>query len=291
MDSLDLDINNYTLDDLLNLFKLDYSFTLVHLKKSKLTYLKTHPDKSNLDIKYFLFFKKAYETLEKIFYFRMKRKGNTDYSEDYKAEIDKEQIKLLHGLNGKSIKEFNNWFNDLFEKVKVKDEADDSGYAEWYKKEETIDNKKVSLQDFGREFEKRKIKCKSLIVSNKINDFSSGGGGYSLDRDKPQEYSSDIFSKLRYEDLKKAHTETVIPVTREDFDRIPKFDNIDGFIKHRKDQDINPISLQQSNKYLDRLAEEKDEINMKRAFGLVKRDIEVEKSNKEWWRNLKLLNN
>ena len=105
MDSLDLDINNYTLDDLLNLFKLDYSFTLVHLKKSKLTYLKTHPDKSNIDIKYFLFFKKAYETLEKIFYFRMKRKGNTDYSEDYKAEIDKEQIKLLHGLNGKSIKE------------------------------------------------------------------------------------------------------------------------------------------------------------------------------------------
>ena len=54
--------------------------------------------------------------------------------------------------------------------------------------------------------------------------------------------------------------------------------NIDGFIKHRKDQDINPISLQQSNKYLDRLAEEKDELNMKRAFGLVKRDIEVEKS-------------
>jgi hypothetical protein len=48
----------------------------------------------------------------------------------------------------------------------------------------------------------------------------AGGGGsigssYDLTRERPQEYSSGIFGNLRYEDLKKAHTETVIPVTEE----------------------------------------------------------------------------
>ena len=57
MDHLDLDINNYNLDELLQLFKLDYQFTADHLKKAKRQSLQMHPDKSGLDMKYFLFFK------------------------------------------------------------------------------------------------------------------------------------------------------------------------------------------------------------------------------------------
>ena len=50
MENLDLDINNYTLDELLNLFKLDYTFSEEDLKKAKKLALKTHPDRSNLDM-------------------------------------------------------------------------------------------------------------------------------------------------------------------------------------------------------------------------------------------------
>ena len=57
---VDLDIDNYDLIDILNLFKLKYNFDKNDLKQAKLMALKTHPDKSNLDIKYFLFFSKAY---------------------------------------------------------------------------------------------------------------------------------------------------------------------------------------------------------------------------------------
>ena len=35
MESLDLDINNYTLDELLNLFRLEYTFNEDDLKNSK----------------------------------------------------------------------------------------------------------------------------------------------------------------------------------------------------------------------------------------------------------------
>ena len=58
MDNLDLDINNYNLEDLLRLFKLEYQFTAEHLKKAKRQALQMHPDKSGLDMKYFLFLEK-----------------------------------------------------------------------------------------------------------------------------------------------------------------------------------------------------------------------------------------
>ena len=58
MDNLDLDINNYELEDLLNLFKIPMDFDESDLKKAKQIVLKTHPDKSGLDAKYFYFFQK-----------------------------------------------------------------------------------------------------------------------------------------------------------------------------------------------------------------------------------------
>ena len=46
MENLDLDIQNYNLNDILKLFNLNYNFTIDDLKKSKRIVLKTHPDKS-----------------------------------------------------------------------------------------------------------------------------------------------------------------------------------------------------------------------------------------------------
>ena len=52
--------------------------------------------------------------------------------------------------------------------------------------------------------------------------------GYNLNREGLEEYSSGIFSKLNYEDLKKAHTQTVVPVTRSDFLNKQQFDSLDS---------------------------------------------------------------
>ena len=50
---IDLDIDNYNFNDLLNLFNIDYNFNEKELKQCYKTVLKTHPDKSGLDQKYF----------------------------------------------------------------------------------------------------------------------------------------------------------------------------------------------------------------------------------------------
>ena len=42
--------------------------------------------------------------------------------------------------------------------------------------------------------------------------------GSNLTNERPHLYQSDVFSKLKFEDLKQAHTVTVIPVTNDDID-------------------------------------------------------------------------
>jgi hypothetical protein len=66
MDTVDLNIENYDLADILNLFYLDMPFDEEDLKKSKKIVLKTHPDKSGLKPEVFLFYSKAYKKLYSI---------------------------------------------------------------------------------------------------------------------------------------------------------------------------------------------------------------------------------
>ena len=56
-DTFDLNIENYNLDDILHLFKLPIDFTLTDLKKAKKQALMTHPDRSGLVSKFFLFYR------------------------------------------------------------------------------------------------------------------------------------------------------------------------------------------------------------------------------------------
>ena len=65
LETLDLNIDNYSVDDLYRLFSIN-SLDENAMRESKKIVLKTHPDKSNLDQKYFLFFSSAYKRLHGI---------------------------------------------------------------------------------------------------------------------------------------------------------------------------------------------------------------------------------
>ncbi len=289
MNNLDLDIQNYELEDILKLFHVSYEFTESDLKKAYRMSLKTHPDKSGLDPEIFRFFQKAYKVLSKIHYFRNK-KGKCARDAVYAPDpIDKDKASLLRNIDGKSVKDFNKWFNEMFEKTRVKDDNSDNGYGEWYNNYHDREQKSMTMSDFGREFEKEKQQCKALIVKKDIEEINSGGGGYSLNRDAPQEYSSDVFSKLRYEDLKIAHTQSVVPVTKEDFEKHKQFKSVDEFKRHRSQQEVTPISLQQSREYLKKREDQGKESDTRRIFSIVKRDEEIAKNNKKWWGHLQRL--
>ncbi len=288
----DLNIENYNLEDLLNLFKLNYDFNEYELKMAYKMALKTHPDKSNLPNDYFRFYMKAYKIVEKIFYFRSQRKkSNLDMSYDANGEnISKDKAVLLHSLNGKSVSEFNTWFNKMFEEVKISDNETDNGYDEWINNNKVVEkNEKISLNDFGRVFEKKKNECKALVKHKEIEDTMTENTGYNLSREKISNYSSKVFSKLPYEDFKRAHTETVVPVTHKDFLNKEKFSSVDMLRRHRKSQEGVAPSLQQSQQYLAERNKNNMEMDSRRAYNIIKRDEEIEKANNKWWSNLQRL--
>jgi len=288
MNDYDLNIENYNLDDILSLFHIDYNFTKEDLAAAKKRALHTHPDKSGLDQKYFIFFQSAYKILHKIYYFRFRQKKKT-YTRDTIEMADDKRV-ILERLKGKKTGEFNKWFNEMFEKVKIQDETD-MGYDTWLRSDEDVhETERISLSQFDNEFNKVKQKCKSQAIITAIGEMG-GDSGYSLTRDKPQSFSSGVFSQLKYEDLKKAHTESVVPVTREDYLNVPKFSNVDSYRSYRDAQNIAPPSLQQSRNFLSNKANTGAENDTRRIYKILKQDEKIEESNKKWWSSLKHLTN
>ena len=241
---LDLDIRNYELRDILNLFKLPSVFTESHMREAKLTVMRTHPDKSGLDKEYFLFFSKAYKILHEVYQVRagLSRQKDAKY-DDVKEDIDARRNANSDKLKRMNADEFNRWFNQTFEQNKLHDEEQDSGYGDWLKNnEDNEDNEANEYKDLDEgaswaqrmeQLERRKTKLReqALVVRSEVQTFDSfNSAGYGLSRECPEEHSSGLnfgsSSSLAYEDLKKAHTETVIPVTHEDYEAVRKYKNM-----------------------------------------------------------------
>jgi len=282
---LDLNIDNYNLEELLQLFKLSYDFTETNLKQAKKIVLKTHPDKSGLPKEYFLFFSKAYKIIYNIYEFRYKSKNQTT---EYTVEKNEEHEQMLNKIVKKD--NFNKWFNKMFEEHQIKNDYEAGGYGDWFKTDENTDNRKISHNEMGQIFEEKKSEIQTLIVKPEINDFVNNSGTELLG-DQPQSYASDIFSKLQYDDLKKAHTETVVPVTQQDYLNKQKFNSIDELKRHRESTNQTIPSLEQSKNYLAERNQRQSQSDVERAYRLAKQDELAEKMNQKWWSKIKQIKN
>ena len=298
MSELDLDIQNYNLIDILRLFKLNYHFGEPELKQAYRIALKTHPDKSNLAKEYFIFFMKAYKIIEDIYKFRHKseiyEKNNSRYMTNVREDMySAEQEALLAKIKGKGDNDFNKWFNELFNSVKITDEEQDTGYETWFRdKSDQREQSNVSKAQFGMAFEKEKQNLQSMVKYEGVNELYSGSGSVTqsnLSRQKISDYSSDIFSKLNYEDLKKAHTETVVPVTQQDFANHKKFNSLEDLQIHRGAQKISSLSMNQSRQFMRQRQQTEDKINTERAFHLISQDEKIRQTQDKIWTKLRLL--
>ncbi len=292
MEQLDLNIDNYDLQDILDLFKLDINFNKSELKGAYKITVQTHPDKSRLDKKYFLFFLKAFKILKNIY--DVTHKEDTCTHSQNRGEIYYINENKTNKLLADKIKDtpnFHEWFNETFEKVKIQDEEVDNGYNEWFTSTENMNSDDIaSPADMASAFEKKKRETKALIVHTGVQDIISSSSGYNLVREAPINYSSDIFSNLKYEDLKKAHTETVVPVNDDDFHNRKHFRNTDELIRHRH-QNSKMLSEGETQQIYQQQQQNKQKSNINRAYKLTKQYDEIKKANKTWWGSLQLLTN
>jgi hypothetical protein len=294
---VDLNIDNYDLHDILNLFKLPVDFNEHDLKRAKQIVLKTHPDKSHLDPEYFRFYSKAYKMVYNIWDFRKRGDvDNTNKNTEYSNEDGDEEKRIIldnflkkTGKNSNS-KEFNRWFNEQFDKNKL---VTENGYGEWFNRgddAEEMSSGPVSMATMKDEFEKRKgvAREKALVEYQGIQElYLPSSYACELSTNGPETYSSDLFSSLAYQDLHQAHTQTVIPVTDEDFTNKQHFRTVNEFMSHRNNQDTKPLSEQQALHYLNTRTKKDDEMAVSRAYQLAKQTEMAKQKNQEFWAGIK----
>ena len=282
MENLDLNIDNYTLIDLLKLFKLDYDFTKEDLKQAKKVVMRVHPDKCNLDKEYFMFFSSAYKMIYYIYDFRYQRNRCKSYK--YEIEKDKEKELLLKDIS--KHKNFNKIFNELFEKNYIAEEETSKGYGEWLKNSEDDNINIENINQMHVEIERKKESGKSLVVKKDILEMQ-GSSYKDLTGNIPESYSSDIFSSLGFDDIRKAHTETVIPVTNEDYNNIKKYKNLNELKNDRNSQVLEPLCEKDALNYFSSKDNIDNKLSIERAYRLAKQDEQNKKINNSWMRGFK----
>jgi len=216
-----------------------------------------------------------------------KKVENIDYDgDDMKKDIGNKEL-LKNKMEEMKKKNFNKWFNNLFENSNG--EIKTNGYGEWLKSSEGLTNIKVSNKtEFDEAFKKKKKESRELIIKQNIKDVNYSGGGSMLDNNETV-FSSDIFSKLKFDDVKKVHMETVVPVTEQDFIEKKRFDNVEQYIRYRKSSEGQVPDLNFSNIQMAKKKDSLDVVNTNRAYNLLMEDKEMKKKNELWWKNLKLL--
>jgi hypothetical protein len=250
----------------------------------------THPDKSGLDKEYFLFFTSAYKLIYNLYDFRYK---STNNNTKYILEKNEDNEKLLNAYNIQNKPDFNKWFNNMFETSQIPDLNKSAGYGSWLVSDEDIETQIATKNTMNSIIEDKKTKMRSLIIHNQYKEITNTSSLYDLTTEQPDTYSSDIFSKLSYEDLKKAHTESVVPVTIDDYNNRKQY-SINELINTRSIQDTERNSVEMQEVAINKLLEQKElriKSDMERAYTLAKQDEKIRIVNDTWWSKLKHITN
>lgn len=246
-----LDVHMYNLKELLELFEIyDYRIDLEQIKKAKRKVLMTHPDKSKLPSKYFLFYKKAFDIVYK-FYDEQNKQNQTVEKRSYKPidEDPDDTNAVKTKINKVKSDKFQKEFNKLFEEnmmTKI-----DTSKNDWFKKEDNdfkIDTP-VNSGNMGQIFRQMKKNNQDVMVYKGVQNMNYTTGESLYDDEDDNAYcSGDIFGKLKYDDLRKVHKDnTIFDVCETDYNKVQGFNNIQQLQTARNTQNLNPMNEQRAN--------------------------------------------
>lgn len=264
-----LDINTYSLEEILGLLDLDFNLSEESMRRAKKKVLMTHPDKSNLSQEYFLFYKQAYEVVLNIYKQKNKTAQSTVYNPDNVVSHTlgtNSNVKL----NDSQTKNINNEkFNTIYEQHVAK-KVDDAKF-QWFKDVSHVDEfsgKNINPKNMGSELETYKKRQSAMIVHKGVQELRSSNAGTSVfdnDDNDGDYYSSDVFGKLKFDDLRKVHKDqTVIAVSESDFGSMKQYKSVDQFVRDREQGANITMSKSEAENVLERQRKEKDRLMMQK---------------------------
>jgi hypothetical protein len=260
-----LDIHHYSFVDILGLFDLTYIISIEDLKRAKKKVLMSHPDKSKLAPDYFLFYKKAFDIVYD--YYCNNNKVNVEVNAENTKYVKLDE-NILNNSSTKKVTQiindmdksvFNDKFNELFEKNMVSNRPAASAKNEWFTKDsELYENmdKSVTPGNIGKVFETMKNQNNSIIRHRDFNDMTNNMVGSNLydddnDCDDGQYVTSNPFSKLKYDDLRKVHKdETIFAVKESDYNNVYKYKSVDEINRARTADKLTPIDKPRAERML-----------------------------------------
>ena len=285
MTTHNLNIQTYSFEELLGLFNLTTQFGIEELKKAKRKVLWMHPDKSRLPSEYFLFYKKAFEIIVVFFDEKIKQQKEVPKTEMvYTPMNTSENKKVGEVIKGIKVDEFNNMFNELFDKNMSK--PIDDTRNEWFKKEDAMFSipKTVNQKNMGSALTDIREKTNEMIKYNGVENMYSGGvNGANFHDDNMEEgyVSSDLFSKLKYDDLRRVHKDqTVFSVSESDYNNMTKYDSVDHLSRERGLQNLTPLEKTQAELLMEQQEKKYKEIMMKKQYESQLRTMEYNEKNK-----------
>jgi len=257
MTSHNLDIQRYSLDELFTLFDITnpLSISIEDVKRAKKKVLMTHPDKSGLAADYFLFYKKAFDIVLN-FWENQNKQNKVITKENTKYNPNKSDDKTIkNAIKEISPEDFQKRFNQLFEENMY--EKPNVQKNEWFSKEEPtyVVDETVNNKNMGVVLEKIKEKQNGLIKYRGVENITSSGvnsaNSYHDDDDGDNYVTSDIFGKLKFDDLRKVHKDqTIFAVSERDIEKVPKYSSVDHFIKERGANLEKPMEKEEAERML-----------------------------------------
>lgn len=245
-----LTIEEYTQEDIFLLFDLPPAIKEIrmeHVKLAKQKVVQSHPDKSRLHPDYFRFYKKAFERLVEIYENQNKTEQRVPTVSCKDDEIQYHPLDSTISSVGNtslSSKEFQSVFNRLFDENMA--QPQDHQKNEWFRSEEvdpTYANmtsvKNTAQINAEMERIKTQEKQRALAVYRGVMPLGSNGQGTNnylgeTEEERGEYISSDPFSKLKYDDLRKVHKDqTVFMVSEKDLDNVPKYSSVDAYKTER----------------------------------------------------------
>lgn len=284
-----LDIHMYSFKEILDLFNVSYNLNLEDLKRAKNIVLKMHPDKSGLSSEYFLFYKKAFEMVLQYYNENQKTSQvvpqiNPVYEHSSLLSNNKSINKQVnHVIQKMDKKDFSQKFNELFEKNMVS--SVDTKKNEWFSSETPLYNtpQTSSSSGIGVAIEQIKQNNNALIKHRNVEDLIIRSTGSSLYEDEEEDVyiSSDPFSKLKFDDLRKVHKdETVFAVKESDIQKRQQYTSYDHLNKARNSMDLTPLEKETAERLLRERENQKKEMILAKQHQMNLRTLEYNNKNK-----------
>ena len=254
-----LDIYTYSFPEIMDLFSLKPNFSETDLKRAKLVALKTHPDKSGLPPQYFLFYKKAFDMILEYYHNQQKTSVKVpDINPEYSTgECPIKSVqRSIHNRNDNNkkedIKQFNNKFNQLYEQNMAKPLNPERN--QWFQDQTPVyDIKADTASGINSAIDQIKSKSAALSVYRGVQELvlPSSGSSFYDEEDDGSYITTDPFSKLKFDDLRKVHKDqTVLSVSERDFDKIQTFGSVDAIKASRGQQILSPIDKKEAERIL-----------------------------------------